>query len=207
MKLRNILINWSIEFAPIMIYFAMLAAYGDTQAGFVISTGVFTLCTILALVVAYVREGRVAIFAAVAGAFIVCFGAATVWLDNPHVFMFEATAYNGFFALVLLPGLLVGKGNLKVFFIGLFDLKEEGWFKLSLHYFILFAVIAITNEFIWRTYSQEVWIITKYVASAWTIALGFAEIPLGKKYRNPTASAWGVRVTSKSDAKRMAKAQ
>jgi intracellular septation protein len=202
MKLRNILINWSIEFAPIIIYFAMLALIGDTRPGFVLSTAVFTFATILALMVAYVREGRIAIFAGVAGAFIVGFGIATVWLDDPHVFMFETTAYNAFFALVLLPGLFMGRGDLKLFFIGLFDLQEEGWFKLSLHYFILFVIIAVSNEIVWRMYPQTVWIIVKYIASASTIGLGFLEIPLGKKYRNPTASAWGVRVTSKADQKR-----
>jgi intracellular septation protein len=202
MKLRNILINWSIEFAPIIIYFAMLALIGDTRPGFVLSTAVFTFVTILALMVAYVREGRIAIFAGVAGAFIVGFGIATVWLDDPHVFMFETTAYNAFFALVLLPGLFMGRGDLKLFFIGLFDLQEEGWFKLSLHYFILFVIIAVSNEIVWRMYPQTVWIIVKYIASASTIGLGFLEIPLGKKYRNPTASAWGVRVTSKADQKR-----
>jgi intracellular septation protein len=202
MKLRNILINWSIEFAPIIIYFVMLWVMGDTQRGFVISTGVFTLSTVTALAVAYAREERIAIFAGVAGIFIIGFGIATVWLDNPHVFMFETTAYNAFFALVLLPGLFSGKGGLKHFFIGLFDLQEEGWYKLSLHYFILFVAIAVSNEYVWRTFSQETWIIVKYVASASTIGLGFFEIPLGKRYRNPTASAWGVRVTSKADAKK-----
>lgn len=199
MKLRNILINWSIEFAPIIIYFAMLAAIGDTRPGFVLSTAVFTLCTVFALAVAYIREERIAVFAGVAGAFIVGFGVATVLIDNPHIFMFETTAYNAFFALVLLPGLFMGRGDLKLFFIGLFDLKEEGWYKLSLHYCILFILIAISNEIVWRMYPQTVWIIVKYLSSISTIGLGFLEIPLGKKYRNPSASAWGVRVTSKAD--------
>jgi intracellular septation protein len=198
-KLFNVLVNWSIEFGPIGIFFIMLFFMGETPHGFVLATGVFTIGTIVALATAYFREGRLAIFAAVAGAFIVGFGIATVITHNPHVFMFKDTAYNGFFALVLLPGLLKGKGYLKFFFHGLFDLKEEGWFKLSFHYFILFALIATVNEFMWRLYPQEIWIVSKYIATFATIALGFCEIPLGKKYRNPTATAWGVKVTSNSD--------
>ena len=198
-KLQNILINWAVEFGPIAIFFIMLAIMGETPSGFVLSTGVFTLGTIVALTVSYVREGRIALFAAVAGAFIVGFGIVTVISDNPNVFMFKDTAYNGFFALVLLPGLIARKGSLKLFFNSLFDLTEEGWFKLSFHYFILFALIAVSNEFIWRHYPQTVWIVSKYIATFSTVALGFCEIPLGKKYRNPTASAWGVRVTSRSD--------
>jgi hypothetical protein len=64
----------------------------------------------------------------------------------------------------------------------------------------LFAAIAIVNEFMWRNYPQEIWIISKYIATFSTVLLGFCEIPLGKRYRNPTASAWGVRVTSKADS-------
>lgn len=198
-KLLNVLINWSIEFGPIGIFFVMLGIVGENPQGFVESTAVFTLATIIALAVSYKREGHMAIFAAVAGAFIIGFGIVTVVTNNPHVFMFKDTAYNGFFALTLLPGLFTKKGYLKFFFNSLFDLTEQGWFKLSLHYFILFAVIAIVNEIIWRNYPQDVWIISKYIATFSTIALGFCEIPLGKKYRNSTASAWGVRLTSKSD--------
>ncbi len=198
-KLLNILINWSIEFGPIGIFFIMLATLGDTENGFVTSTAAFTIVTIMALTASYKREGHVAVFAAVAGTFIIGFGVATVVTHDPHLFMFKDTAYNGFFALVLLPGLFVKKGYLKFFVNSLFDLTDRGWFKLSFHYFILFTLIAVSNEIIWRNYPQEVWIISKYIATFATIALGFCEIPLGKKHRNPTASAWGVRITSKSD--------
>lgn len=198
-KWQNIIINWSIEFGPIAIFFSMLAFAGETERAFVIATGIFTVTTVIALMAAYIREKRIALFAAIAGTFIVGFGVATVYFDDPHLFMIKDTAYNGFLAIFLLPGLLVGKGNLKHLFEGLFDLKEEGWFKLSLHYFILFVCIAVANEFIWRNLSQTIWIISKYVATGATVGLGFCEIPLGKKYRNPSASAWGVKVTSKAD--------
>lgn len=198
-KWQNILINWAVEFGPMGVFFGMLAFVGNDSKGFVVATGMFTLATILALLTAYIREGRVAIFALVAGAFIVVFGLATVYFDKPWIFQFEATMYHSFLALVLLPGLLRKHGSLKIFFIGLFDLKERGWFLISVHYFILFIVIAITNEFIWRTYPQSVWIIYKYIATISTIALGVCEIPVGKKYRNASATAWGVRTTSKSD--------
>lgn len=201
MKARNIIINWSIEFAPIILYFVLLAISGDSKTGFVISTGIFTLMTALALFVAYTREGRIAVFAGLSGLFIIVFGVATVWFDMPWVFMFEATVYNSIFALILLPGLLTGKGYLKKFFIGLFDIDDRGWFILSFRYFLLFLLTAIVNEYIWRNYSQSAWIINKYIASASAILLGFFQIPLGKRHRNPTASSWGVRVTSKADSK------
>lgn len=187
------IINWSIEFGPIILFFISLGLFGHTTEGFVGSTGLFTLTTIIALVASYIREKRIALFPIVAGASIILFGLATVFLNDPIIFIVKDTVYNGIFAVILIAGLVRGRGYLKIFFSTLFDMEDEGWRILSLRWMIMFVLLAVSNELVWRFYSQDVWVYYKFVSTVITMVFGLYQFVLSRRFRNPTASTWGMR--------------
>jgi len=187
------LINWSIEFGPIILFFIALGLFGHTTEGFVGSTALFTVATIITLVASYIREKRIALFPIVAGASIIFFGFGTVFFNDPIIFIVKDSIYNGLFAIVLLIGLVQGKGYLKLFFSTLFDMQDEGWRILSFRWMIMFILLAVSNELIWRLCSQNVWVYYKFISTVITTVFGFYQIVLAKRFRNPTASTWGMR--------------
>jgi intracellular septation protein len=187
------LINWSIEFGPIILFFLTLFAVGDSKSGFITATTVFTAATFISLVFAYIREKRIALFVVVAGIFIIAFGLGTILFADPRIFIIKDSIYNGFFAVFLLIGILRGRGYLKLFFSRLFDISDEGWRILSLRWMIMFTALVISNELVWRLYSQNTWVVYKLIATIVTIGFGMYQFFLAKKFRNETASAWGMR--------------
>jgi intracellular septation protein len=198
---KNIWINWSVEFGPIVLFFVSLKILGENPAGFVFSTALFTGATILALLIAYLQDKRIALFPIISGVFVVAFGITTVYFNQPYVFIIKDSIYNGFFAILLLIGIIKKKGLLKPFFGALFDITDEGWKILSFRWMIMFILLLVSNEFVWRTFSLEVWVMYKFIATITTIVFGSYQIFLAKKFRNPTASAWGMRIVNNKNIK------
>ena len=63
-------------------------------------------------------------------------------------------------------------------------LKDEGWVKLNTRWMFFFIFLAILNEFIWRTQSEEFWVNFK----VWgmlpiTVIFTAFQIPLINKYK------------------------
>lgn len=186
-------ISWSIEFGPIVVFFVSLALAGSSEEGFVLSTGLFTAATALTLFIAYTRERRIALFPLIAGLSVILFGVATVYFKNPLIFILKDTIYNGLFGVFLLIGVFMGKGWLKPLFAPLFDMQEQGWYILSVRWCIVFFLLALTNEYFWRHYSDAVWVQYKFWSTLATAAFGFYQIRLSREYRNPEATSWGMR--------------
>lgn len=190
---KNIIISWSIEFGPIAVFFMALHFLGNTEKGFISATGIFTALTVVALIASYIYEKRIAIFPLIAGLSVVLFGVMTLLFENPVFFILKDTIYNGFFAIFLLGGALYKKGLLKVLFVALFDITDKGWFILSVRWGIFFLLLALSNEFFWHAYGREVWVEYKFWSTILTVVFGFYQVTLSKKYRNESATAWGMR--------------
>lgn len=191
---KNILISWSIEFGPIILFFTALHFLGSSDKGFITSTGIFTIATVVALMASYLYERRIAWFPLIAGVSVIFFGFMTVCFKEPLFFMLKDTVYNGGFALFLLGGVVFRKAFLKTLFIALFDMSDRGWYILSLRWGLFFLFLTVTNELTWRIWGQDVWVEYKFWSTILTTVFGLYQITLAKKYRNESASAWGMRV-------------
>jgi intracellular septation protein len=190
---KNIAISWSIEFGPIIVFFVALNFLGSTDKGFIMSTTIFSVLTAVALIASYLYEQRIAWFPLLAGVSVVLFGVLTAVFNAPLLFIIKDTIYNGIFGVFLLGGAFLGKGLLKKLFVALFDMTDKGWFILSVRWGIFFMLLTIFNEISWRMFGRDVWVIYKFWSTIATVVFGFYQITLSKKYRNETASPWGMR--------------
>jgi intracellular septation protein len=190
---KNIAISWSIEFGPIVAFFIALAIAGDTDKGFITSTTIFSVLTAVALITSYFYEQRIAWFPLIAGISVIAFGVFTAVFNAPLLFIIKDTIYNGLFGIFLLGGALIGKGLLKRLFVALFDMSDRGWYILSVRWGVFFVLLAICNEISWRFFGRDVWVMYKFWSTIATTVFGFYQITLSKKYRNDTASPWGMR--------------
>lgn len=193
---KNIWINWLVEFGPIVLFFVSLSLFGDNHKGFISSTAIFTATTLLALICAYVRDKRIALFPIITGIFIILFGVLTVFCNEPTIFIIKDSIYNGFFAVLLFVGIIKGKGLLKPLFASLFDMSDEGWRILSFRWMMMFIVLTLSNEIVRTLYSQQVWVMYKFFATLITIIFGCYQIFLARKHRNASASPWGMRIVN-----------
>ena len=71
----------------------------------------------------------------------------------------KPTIINIIFATVLFFGNIFFNTNfLKIFFNSAFQLDELGWAKLNNRWASFFIFLALLNEFVWRTQSEEMWV-------------------------------------------------
>ena len=186
----RVAISWGIEFGPILAFF-----FTSETLGFMPATIIFVSLTAIALIVAYIKDRRIALFPLVAGVSVIGFGALTIFLDNPFFLIIKDTVYNGGFALVLAIGLYGFKEPiLKDLFSALFCMTERGWIILSRRWMIMFILLTIGNEIARQVFDPHLWVFYKMCATMVTIVFGFYQLTLSRRERLPESNKWGMNI-------------
>ncbi|MFN5082422.1 MAG: inner membrane-spanning protein YciB [Brevundimonas sp.] len=158
---------------------AFLLAYGvhrfvrglDGQQALVEATWVLVGASALALAVGWRLERRLAPLPLLAGGFALIFGSLTLIFHDPTLLKLKLTIQNTLLAMVLLGSLPFRKYPFRYLLESAFRLTEAGWRGLTLRYGLFFAAVAIVNEVIWRTQSDDVWV--SFRGGLWLASAGF----------------------------------
>ena len=80
--------------------------------------------------------------------------------------------------------MLIKKPLLKILLGAALKLEEEGWNTLTHRWIAFFVALAILNEIVWRTMSEDLWVNFKvFGILPITIIFTMTQIPLIKKYQ------------------------
>lgn len=147
------------------------------------ATAVFIPATLVALVAGLVLTRHIPVMPLVSGIFVLVFGVLTLWLQDKTFIKLKPTIVNTLFGLILLGGLAFGKPLIRIVLDAAFDLKPEGWRKLTLNWGLFFLFLAVLNEIVWRNFSDNFWTNFK-VFGTMPITLIFAatQVPILMKY-------------------------
>ena len=172
-----------LEIGPLVIFF-LGNAYAErfgvaADRKLFAATGVFIVATVLALGVHYALIRRLPIMPLVSGVVVVVFGGLTLALQDKTFIMMKPTIVNSLFGLVLIGGLFFNKSLLSVVLDSVFALTEEGWRKLTLRWGLFFFALAVLNEAVWRTQSEDFWVNFKvFGIMPLTVIFALAQTPL-----------------------------
>ncbi|MEO1206904.1 MAG: septation protein A [Pseudomonadota bacterium] len=142
-----------LELGPLVVFF-----FVNSQYGIFVGTAWFMAATAIALTASWFLFGRVPVMPLVSGAFILVFGGLTLLLEDDLFIKIKPTIVNTIFATVLFGGLYFGQSLLKYLFGEVFSLTEDGWRLLTFRWACFFVVLAVLNEVVWRSFSNEFWI-------------------------------------------------
>jgi intracellular septation protein len=146
-----------IEFGPAAAFFLTYLA-----AGLFAATGAIMVASVASIALTWTLYRRVPTMPLVSAVMVVVFGSITLILNDKTFIMMKPTVLNAMFAAVLVGGIvLFDKPLLKLLFDEVFSLDAAGWRKLSLRWGLMFAVLAVVNEVVWRTFSEETWALYK----------------------------------------------
>jgi intracellular septation protein len=149
----NPVVKLVIDLGPLIVFF--IAYY---RAGIFWATGVLMVATVAALVASRVLLGRFAVAPAATAVLVVVFGGLTFFLDDPSFIKMKPTIINLLFAAVLGVGLYTGRPLLKTFMGEALRLTDEGWQKMTVRWLGFFLAMAVTNEIVWRNFSEAAWV-------------------------------------------------
>ena len=121
----------------------------------------------------------------VSGILITFFGGLTIYFNDPIFIYIKPTIINILFALTLFFGKYFTKEPVLKKILGKsIAISDIGWELLNKRWMLFFFGLAILNEFIWRTQTEEFWVNFKVwgMLPISIIFTGF-QIPLINKYK------------------------
>ncbi len=168
----------ALDLGPLLLFFFVNAKWGIFAA-----TGTFMAATLFSLGFTYALIRKIPMMPLVSAGVVLVFGGLTIWLQDETFIKIKPTIIYALFAAVLFGGLFVGRPLLSLVLGSVFQLKDDGWRKLTFRWAIFFVVMAVVNEFVWRTYSTDTWVAFKtFGFLPLTVAFALAQTPLLMRY-------------------------
>ncbi len=143
------------------------------------ATGVLVAASIVALVVGFAVERRIAPLPLLAGGAAVVFGGLTLAFDDPRFIKIKPTVVNLAFAAGLIGGLALRKNPLKALLGSALTLPDKAWRILTIRYAVFFFALAVLNEVVWRSLPDHLWVWWRFPGlQLLALAFTFTQLPL-----------------------------
>jgi intracellular septation protein len=149
-------------FEPFVAPFLPRSILIGPNAALYTATFVLMVAVVVALVVSVVRLRKLPAVPLMTAVLAVGFGALTLYLQDTTFIKMKPTVLYVFFGLALFGGLAMNKLLLPIVFNNAMALTERGWRLLTLRWGGFFFVLAIMNEIVWRTQTNDVWVSFKF---------------------------------------------
>ena len=144
------------DFGPLFVFFTI---YYKSGKDLKMAIPPFVIATIIALIAVWYIEKKVPMVPLIGGILITLFGGLTIYFDDPIFIYIKPTIINILFGLGLIFGkFFTNDPVLKKLLGKSISLTEEGWKILNMRWVFFFFGLAILNEIIWRTQSEEFWV-------------------------------------------------
>ena len=170
------------DFGPLVIFFYY---YYDSGKDLKVAIPPFIVATIIALIIIWLLEKRIPKVPLLSGILITLFGGLTIYFNNPIFIYIKPTIINILFGLALIFGkFFTNEPVLKKLMGNSVLLSNEGWEILNRRWIYFFFSLAILNELVWRTQTEEFWVNFK----VWgllpiTFLFTASQIPILNKYK------------------------
>ncbi|MDA8585174.1 septation protein IspZ [Rhodobacteraceae bacterium] len=168
MSERNInpIVKQVLELGPPLLFFVAYLrmrdetyTFGGTEySGFIAAAGLFVPILLASMAVLWFLTGKLSRMQVFTVVMVVVFGGLTVWLNDERFFKIKTTLVYGLFAGILGVGLLQGRSYLAWVMAEFLPMDDAGWMKLTKRLALFFAGLAIANEVVWRTMSDDAWV-------------------------------------------------
>ena len=162
-------VKTALELGPILAFFVAymwlkddtFTIAGTRYDGFIVVTAGFIPVFLLAMGVLWRLTGYLSRMQVMTAVLIVVFGGLSVWFNDPSFFKMKPTIIYLIFGGLLGAGLMRGQSWLQYVMDGLMPLSHRGWMILTRRLMLFFFILALLNEAIWRTMSEEAWVYFK----------------------------------------------
>ncbi|MCR8725326.1 inner membrane-spanning protein YciB [Frigidibacter sp. ROC022] len=158
-----------LDFGPILAFFLGYALFkgrvfsinGTEYSGFVAVTAMFVPLLVATTLISWRLTGKLSKMNLMTLVLVVLFGGLTIWFNDERFFKMKPTMIYAIFAFILLAGLARGKSYLAMVMDEVLPMQPAGWMILTRRLCIFFAVLAVSNELIWRNFSTDTWVTFK----------------------------------------------
>jgi intracellular septation protein len=156
----------ALDFGPILAFFAAFRWFkdqtvtigGTDYGGFILATALFVPLLTVTILILWRLTGRLSVMQIATLILVLVFGGLSVWLNDERFFKMKPTIIYLLFAGILGFGLMRGRSYLALAIDEAMPLSDTGWMILTRRLALFFAGLALANEAIWRTMSDQAWV-------------------------------------------------
>ena len=149
-------IKFVTDFGPLAIFFFY---YYNNDKDLKIAIPPFIIATLVALAIIWFLEKKIPLVPLIGGILITFFGGLTIYFNNPVFLYIKPTIINILFGLALFFGKYFTKEPILKKIMGKsISLSNIGWDLLNKRWMYFFFGLAILNECVWRTQTEEFWV-------------------------------------------------
>ena len=142
------------EIGPLVVFFYYFIKTGEIQEAILplmIAAGI-------AIFGSYILDRKVSPMLLFSTVLIFIFGTLTIYFNDPFFIKFKVTLVNLIFSTALFAGLYYKKPLLKNLMGSTINLTDYGWVQLSKRWAYFFLFLALSNEIIYRNFSDAIWV-------------------------------------------------
>ena len=144
------------DFGPLAIFFFY---YYNNDKNLSVAIPPLIVATLIALAVVWLFEKRIPMMPLISAVLITFFGGLTIITDDMRFIYMKPTIINILFALALFFGKYFTKEPILKKIMGKsISLTDIGWEILNRRWMYFFFSLAILNECVWRTQTEEFWV-------------------------------------------------
>ena len=154
--MNKTLFKFVTDIGPLAIFFFF---YYNSDKNLKVAIPPLIVATIVAVLLVWFWEKKIPMVPLISGILITLFGGLTIYFDNPIFIYMKPTIINILFAFALFFGKYFTKEPVLKKILGKsLPLSDEGWQILNNRWVYFFLGLAVINEMIWRTQSEEFWV-------------------------------------------------
>jgi intracellular septation protein len=191
---KHQLTKLALELGPLVVFFlvnargeALLTQFPALTQWFsqpiIFATAVFMVAMVISLTLSLMILKRIAVMPLVTGVVVLIFGGLTLYFQDSTFIKMKPTIVNMLFAAVLFGGMVFGQSLLKYVFGDVYRLQEKGWWILTWRWGAFFVLLAVLNEIVWRTQSDDFWVAFKvWGIMPLTVVFSMLQLPVLSRY-------------------------
>ena len=150
------IIKFLTDFGPLLVFFII---YYNSGKDLKVAIPPLIITTIIAVIIVWFMEKKIPYVPLLGGILISFFGGLTIYFDNPVFIYMKPTIINILFGVALFLGKFFSDEPVLKKILGKsIKLSNEGWKILNKRWMFFFFFLALINELVWRTQSEEFWV-------------------------------------------------
>jgi intracellular septation protein len=162
----NPVLKQVLELGPTVLFFVLylwirddsFTIAGRTYSGFIVAAVVFIPIILGSIAALWALTGTISRMQVFTAFMVIFFGGMTAWFNDERFFKMKTTIVYGSMSALLTIGLLRGQSWLQYVLAEVLPMQQEGWMILTRRLAMMFAALAVGNEILWRTQSNDVWV-------------------------------------------------
>ncbi len=175
MRTPSAAVKAALDFAPLLVFFV-----ANRVADIYVATAAVMATTLIAMAIARFVYGRVQPMLWLVGAMVFVFGTATLLFHDAEFIKIKLTVIYALLAGVLLFGVATRRPLLQLVLGETFPaLSARGWRRLTWNWIVFFIALAVLNEVLRRTLSDDDWVTFKvFGVTILTFVFALAQTPI-----------------------------